>query len=153
MTVPQMFAEQPLTSSMRQFAPKVLAIWLASWAIVTLHPCCESILASSESHHGSQQSSHHSDHHDTDHHAAADTGHHDSAHDCRIAIENLDDLAVPVTDAFVAKYELVPDIDVVFATTDLLVLVDNNITSYVYHFTHPPPGGNQLYLSTLRIRV
>lgn len=144
---------------MKQFAPKVLAIWLASWAIVTLQPCCASILESSESHHSSQNSGNHSDHHvdhhtvHDAHHAEADISHHNSSHDCRIAIENLDDLAVPVTDKFFASYEQQLDIDSVIFFDSFFALTNNTIISYVYNYIHPPPGNNQLYLTTLRIRV
>ena len=141
-----------MTSTMRQFAPTVLAVWLASWAIVTMQPCCESILQSSQSHHGTQESGHHTDNH-SDHKVAADTNHHNPAHDCRVALENLDDLSVPVTDTYMAKYELQPDEGSIIPSAGLLAMADNTLISYVYHFTHPPPGNNQLYLTTLRIRV
>ena len=137
---------------MRQFAPTVLAIWLVSWGIVTLQPCCESILESSQSHHGTQESGDHTDNHG-DHQVAADTSHHDSAHDCRVALENLDDLAVPITDVFISNYELQPDDDSIIPSTGYLALSDNSLITYIYHHTHPPPGNNKLYLSTLRIRV
>ena len=132
---------------MKQFVPKVLAIWLASWAIVTLQPCCESILETSQSHHQTQESENHTDHH------AVDTTHHNSSHDCRIALENLDDLAAPVTDTFLSRIE--PQLNTYIVTTnyEYLALSDKPTVLYEYQYTHPPPGNTQLYLSTLRIRV
>jgi len=141
-----------MTSSLRKFTPTVLAVWLASWAIVTLQPCCISILEPSHSHHQQQKTGHHSYDH-SDHQVAADTNHHNSTHDCRIALENLDDLVTPVTDIFQASFELQPDNTTYIDSAGYPALPGNTLVSYVYHHTHPPPGDNQLYLSTLRIRV
>lgn len=132
---------------MKQFAPKVLAVWLASWAIVMLQPCCESFLEPSQSHHGSQDSGHQIDH------QHAETTHHDSAHDCKIAIENLDDLTAPVTETFLSENKYQPDSNTIISYDGYPVLSKNHIVLYVYHYTHPPPGKTQVYFKTLRIRV
>lgn len=136
---------------MKQLAPMVLAIWLASWAIVTLKPCCESILASSQSHHNTENN-HHTDGH-SEHHNVAATHQHDSVHDCRIATENIDDLTAPVTDTYLANYELDAEADTLPITSNASAHSDNSLLSYSYHHTHPPPGQSRLYLQTQRIRV
>jgi len=137
---------------MKQVATKMLFIWLASWTIVTLQPCCESILQPPDSHHQSQDNHHHSDAHG-DHHASVDSNHHDSNHDCRVALENLDDLAVPVTDDFSANYQVQLDDTTVIPTIRYQAQLNNVLISFGYHYNHPPPGTTKLYLSTLRIRV
>ncbi len=135
-----------MTSYMKQYASAVLAMWLVAWAIVILQPCCDSIFA--ESHHDAQHSSHH------DHASGHDTtqaSHHSSEQDCRIAIENLDDLAAPVTNAILAEYDYADNVLLTFNDYHEFAVKQPN--RKLYHHTHPPPADNPIYLTTLRIRV
>lgn len=136
-----------MTIHLKQYSLLVLTAWLLSWAIVVYEPCCDSVLDKS-GHYKDHQSQY--VHADTQHDSTQ--SHQNSTHDCRVAIENLDDLTVPVSaflNSAVEKTEHCPDAKLVYSKPHATYFVQ----SYLYHSIHPPPSKHPLYFSTLRFRV
>ena len=141
-----------MTKHLKQYALVVLTSWIIAWAIVIFEPCCASVLDETKRHIDHHAQAGHTDDHDhsTDHHAAIDSKS-GSLHDCRVAVENLDDLTAPIsTILFTEKTEDSQAIHFEYSQQ----LTFKTSRPFSYQHTHPPPGRHlALYLSTQRLRI
>ncbi len=135
-----------MTSFMRHIAGKVLVVWLLSWMLAVLQPCCEAIASTLPHEHAQAQDVHAGDHADGAD-AAADHQH------CEPEIADVSDLSAPVSEKLQANHpQPKPDKAAVW------LLFPDELTASVARalpvFHHPPPGRHaRVYLQTQRLRV
>jgi len=138
---------------MKTTAKSVLLIWLASWMLAILQPCCEAVAESLPHKHGHDHQSvshehtapaHHDHHPDTLQHAH-----------CETDVVKLVDIAVPPATSQLTAEIFNNSLD--HDTEQLALLTDFELPAREREFSsfHPPPSEQiyPIYLVTQRLRI
>lgn len=138
----------------RTLTRPILFLWLASWMLAVLQPCCEAVAETLPHEHGHppEQTAHagHSSHehnHNHDHGAVPDHRH------CETELVTLIDLTVPPAELAQRDFSG-PSFDQSVVLSNRLSFSPPTI-EYDYFRYHPPPVSpvRRVYLDTQRLRI
>lgn len=133
--------------SNRRLARNVLAVWLASWALTILQPCCEAVASALPHSHAQAQDV------GTEHYIDEDIAIVPNHSHCEPELVDASDLSAPIS----KKIKLKQPKSKLSILAWRAISISATIAfarAILPAFHHPPPGSDsRLYLQTQRLRI